>query len=496
MHYSREGKEEIKPDGKALVTKYLSIHGHFYQPPRLNPFTGKVPREVGAGPYHDFNEKIDAECYRPNAEDGNFGHISFDIGPTLAAWLERHDKPTYDRIIAADREHYKKYGYGNAIAQAYNHTILPLSHARDRRIQISWGITDFIHRFGHTPQGMWLGETAVDYGTLRTVADLGIKFTILAPWQAAWPIDATEPYLVRLPKGKSINVFFFNDVLSAAVSFDDGATSNADAFARDWLPRQLNGEKLQSGAPQLTLIATDGEAYGHHKRFRDKFLSYLLNVSAPREGFEVISLARYLELFPPTREVLIEEDTSWSCHHGVKRWRGACDCIEGSGTWKWYLRHALNKLAVKIDEVFEAYATGVTRDPWKVVDDYIRVKLGDISGKALLHQHGVIGSATAGPVMLKLAEAMYNRQLMFTSCAFFFDDLDRIEPRNNIAFAARAIDLVRKAGLGDLEAEFVKDLAAARSWRTGRTGADFYNQVVAAVGRHRTATREPVAGFV
>ena len=473
---------------KKLAKKYLTIHGHFYQPPRQDPFTGRVPREVGAEPYHDFNEKITAECYKPNAEVGNFQRISFDIGPPLASWLAKRDASTYHKIIAADRDHYHTFGYGNALAQAYNHTILPLSGSREKKIQIAWGIADFVHRFGHAPEGMWLGEAAVDYETLSLMADAGLSFTVLAPWQAASLIDTTEPYLVRLPKDKSITVFFFDEALSAAVSFDDAATSNADLFAGQMLRKEINEAKYLNGDSQLILIATDGEVYGHHKKFRDKFLSYLLRSSAPNQGFEVVSLARYLHLNPPTREVLIEEDTSWSCHHGIKRWRGPCDCVEGCATWKWYLRHALNKLANRIDDIYEDRTSGVFRDPWKVVEDYIRVKLGEISGVALLNRYKD-SSAVNDRSLLKLVEAQYYRQLMFTSCGFFFEDLDRIEPKNNIAFAAKAIKLINEVEPDTaLEEEFIRDLAVARSWRTDLTGADIYVQLMA---KRRTRRLEP-----
>lgn len=475
-----------------MANKYLTVHGHFYQPPRQDPFTGKVPREVGAEPYHDFNEKINAECYRPNAEAGNFRRISFNIGPTLAAWLEKRDVLTYREIIAADRSHYSAFGCGNAIAQAYNHTILPLSSSKEKKIQIAWGIADFVHRFGHAPEGMWLGEAAVDYETLSLMADAGIVFTLLAPWQAASPIDITEPYVVRLPKGKSIVAFFFNDALSAAVSFDDSATSNADVFATRMLSAEVNRAKALQDEAQLILIATDGEVYGHHKLFRDKFLSYLLTVSAPREGFEVVSPSRYLRLHPPRREVLIEEDTSWSCHHGIKRWRGPCDCVEGSGTWKWYLRHALNKLANRIDDIYETKTSAVFHDPWKVVEEYIRVKLGESSSRTLLNKHRVKGVAADDRALMKLVEAEYYRQLMFTSCGFFFEDLDRIEPRNNIAFAAKAIKMINEVNPdSSLEDEFVRDLAAAKSWRTGLTAAELYAQITARK-RGRMQFLEPV----
>ncbi|MBI4320347.1 MAG: DUF3536 domain-containing protein [Chloroflexi bacterium] len=460
-----------------MTTKFLSIHGHFYQPLRRDPFTGRIGHEPWAEPYHDFNEKINAECYRPNAEAGNFRHMSFNLGPTLACWLEEKDPRTYETILAADREHNLRYGCGSALAQAYNHAILPLASSREKRIQIAWGIADYQHRLGHAPEGFWLAETAVDYASLNIMAAMGIRFTILAPWQAATPVDPSEPYLVSLSGGRSITVFFFDASLSEAVSFNDEATVNADVFSARLLAKQLNPQKLSRGEPQMLLVATDGETYGHHKCWRDKFLTHLFNVSAPRDGFEVITLARYLHLHPPAREALVEEDSSWSCHHGLKRWRDSCDCIVGSGSWKWHLRHALTRLAAKVDAIYELQAGPNLRDPWSTVEDYVEVKLGRVSPRAFLSAHSSGAPVEACQALLRLLEAQYYRHVMFTSCAFFFEDLDRIEPRNNIAFAARAIALIRSASGIDLEEAFVSDLSAARSWKTNRSGADIYREV-------------------
>jgi alpha-amylase/alpha-mannosidase (GH57 family) len=227
-----------------MMTRALCIHGHFYQPPREDPLTGAVPEEIGAAPYRNWNERIHAECYRANAELGNFERISFNVGPTLFDWMAQHDPDTSRKIVEQDRANVRQFGVGNAIAQAYNHAIMPLATSADKRTQVAWGIADFTHRFGRKPQGMWLPETAVDIETLTIMAEQGITFTLLAPWQAdAESIDPTEPYLVRLPGGRSIAVFFYHQGLSGRVSFDPALTSNADAFAFHDLPWQYHTEK-------------------------------------------------------------------------------------------------------------------------------------------------------------------------------------------------------------------------------------------------------------
>ncbi|HYK87037.1 MAG TPA: hypothetical protein VEV19_16830, partial [Ktedonobacteraceae bacterium] len=313
---------------------YLCLYGHFYQPPRENPFTGLLPIEPEATPYANFNEKITSECYRPNAEAGNFEFISYDLGPTLAAWLEEAHPQVYRQIIDADRAHYARYGIGNALAQAYNHTILPLANSRDKETQIVWGLQDFYHRYGHRAHGMWLAETAVDLECLDLLVQHGVTYTVLAPWQAATPVDPTEPYVVSLPSGRSITVFFYNAPLSGGVSFDWNTTSNADLFAASYLPGHLVQSKKDAGEAQLLLIATDGELYGHHKPWRDKFLSHLITTGAPAYGFEVCTLERFLQIRPATKEVELRVPSAWSCGHGVARWNTGCECTEGDSSWK------------------------------------------------------------------------------------------------------------------------------------------------------------------
>ncbi len=461
--------------------KFVCLYGHFYQPPREDPFTGRIPHEPGATPYDNFNEKITAECYRPNAESGNFEHISFDLGPTLASWLEQYHPDIHRTIVEADRLNVARYGVGNALAQAYNHTILPLASARDKRTQISWGLQDFTHRFGRPAQGMWLAETAVDLETLAILAEQGVQYTVLAPWQAAEPVDVTQPYRVALPGGRSITVFFYNGPLSGGVSFDWDMTNNADSFAASFLPNHLNQEKVARGEDQLIVIATDGELYGHHKPWRDRFLRHLVHEGAQAFGFQVTTLERYLRDHPATREVTLHVPSAWSCAHGVARWSTGCPCTEGDASWKPALRAALDGLSARLDEIFVETTAKSLADPWAARDAYLSLRNGWMSAADFWKRFGTRGrrprNELAEVQTMHLLEAQYFGQCMYTSCGFFFEDVDRIEPRNDIAFARRAISLVWQATRQNLQSDFVADLAAARSWRNGLSGADLYAQL-------------------
>jgi alpha-amylase/alpha-mannosidase (GH57 family) len=459
---------------------YLCLHGHFYQPPREDPFTGQIPIESAATPYTNFNEKITAECYRPNAEAGNFDTINFDLGPTLASWLEKAHPDVYQRIIDADRKHMALYGVGNAMAQAYNHTILPLATSRDKRTQILWGLSDFRHRYGRDAAGMWLAETAVDIDSLDLLAQNGITYTVLAPWQAATPIDPTEPYLVLLPGGRSITVFFFNAPLSGGVSFDWNMTDNADLFVGSYLPDNLVQSKRDAGEAQLLLIATDGELYGHHRPWRDKFLTRLVQ-NASSHGFEVCTLERYMRMYPATKEVQLRVPSAWSCGHGVARWDSGCECTEGDSSWKSALNLALRYLTEHGDQLFERYAGMTLDDPWAARDAYLPVRNGWETLESFWSQYGKYQRPPADPWLAQrtmlLLEAQYYHQYSFTSCGFFFEDLDRIEPRNNIAFARRAISLTWQALCIDLQPELISELQAVKSWRVPLTGSDLYRQL-------------------
>lgn len=456
----------------------LCIHGHFYQPAREDPFSGLVPREVGAAPYHDFNEKITAECYRPNADEGNFARLSFDLGPTIASWLAEHAPDVLARITADAAEHRRVHGAANALAQPYNHSILPLANAHERRVQIAWGLADYTLRFGHAAEGMWLPETAVDLTTLRALADAGLRYTILAPWQAAAPVDPTEPYWIDLADGRQFAVFFYHEGLSGGVSFEDNLTVNADAFRAAALRQALNPEKQASGEPQLILVATDGELYGHHKALRDKFLSYLLGTSAPAGGLAVTSLGAYLQRHPPRRTIALAPRTAWSCRHDLNRWRAGCPCTPGDSAWKLALRGALDRLAGSLDALFAQAAGAALPDPWAALDGYLGVRLGAQPFAALLRAQAPLDDA-AVDALRPWFELQYYRQLMLTSCGWFFEDLDRIEPRNNIAYAARALSFLPPLPRRSLEAALRRDLAKARSSRTGRTGADLYRAALA-----------------
>lgn len=456
-----------------MITKTLCIHGHFYQPPRENPFNGVIPVEKGAEPFANYNEKIAAECYRPNAMMDNFSLLSFNFGPTLASWLAEHNGLIYRRIVEADRRNVAYRGVGNALAQAYHHTILPLTHRRDKETQIAWSITDFRHRFGRSPKGMWLPEMAIDYETLEIMAEQGIEFTILSPRQARQNVDPSQLYWVRLPAGRRMAVFFRHEDLSNRVAFDPYLTEDASRFV-EFLENTANG----NGG--LYLVVTDGETFGHHQPGRERFVHDLLAQLAPRWGYKVTYLARYLQDHPPTEEIEIWERTSWSCQHGVARWNEGCGCTAGDSHWKRPLRRAMDRLAWEIDAIYLAEARGRVTDAWQMRHDYIRVLLGETSPHLLVSYHS--GSALRSEEetrLITLLKAQYHRQAMYTSCAWFFEDLCRIEPRLVIAYAAKAIQLVRQATGVSLEEGFRQDLLAARSSVTDCTGADIYNEIAA-----------------
>jgi alpha-amylase/alpha-mannosidase (GH57 family) len=465
-----------EPLGRAATTmirrvsnRYVCIHGHFYQPPRENPFTGAIPREEGAEPFANFNEKINAECYQPNARLGNFRRISFDIGPTLTSWLAEHDRQTLKGITLADAWAVRHHGSGPAMAQGYHHTILPLDSARDRRTQVRWGIRDFQYWFGRTPLGMWLPETAVDLPTLDVLAREGITYTVLAPWQAAEPVEAGRPYTVHLPSGRTINVFFYDADLSGMISFVPEVTTNAPRFAQEHLLPRFSGDGEQ---PHLLLIASDGELYGHHQPFRDLFLSDLLLHRLQPAGIQPITLEGYLRLTPERPPVRLREETSWSCHHGIERWRGNCDCANGIGEWKSGLRAALDSLRDQIDGITEEACAGLVRDVWEARNDYIDVVLGTAGASGWLARHATRDlTRRQRQRVLTLMEAQRYRLAMYASCAFFWDELARIEPRNAVANALQALRLVENVTDARLEFDFRNRLHPIRSPRTHQTAA-------------------------
>ena len=460
-----------------MTNNYLCVHGHFYQPPREDPFTGRVRREIEAAPFHDFNEKITAECYRPNAELGNFERLSFDLGPTLARWLARRAPHTLRLIQAAERANVQRLGTSNALALPYNHTILPLASAEEKRVQVAWGIADYRHRFGHPPEGMWLPETAVDLATLRVLADAGIRFTVLAPWQAAQPVDPTEPYWVDLGDGRALAAFFYQGPLSGAVSFNPEVTSDADRFGAVSLAEAASAERRANGEPQLLLIATDGELYGHHLPWRDRFLARLLTTSAPANGWTVTSLGAYLQRHPPRAWTALQPRTSWSCGHGIRRWSAGCACTAGDSDWKLPLRQALEQLAARLDQLYAQKAGRLLPDAWTALTGYLGVRLGQETFPAFLLRYGGPPARNAARTLRRWLELQCYRQLMRTSCGTFFEDLARVEPRNSIAYAARALSYLPVRWRRPLEDEFVAALREARSWRSGQTGAEMYGEL-------------------
>ncbi|MFZ2098412.1 MAG: DUF3536 domain-containing protein [Anaerolineales bacterium] len=455
-----------------MSIRALSIHGHFYQPPREDPVSGLIPFEHGAKPYRNWNERIHAECYLPNAQLGNFEKISFNIGPTLFSWMKTYDPSASRLIVAQDQANIQQHGVGNAMAQAYHHTILPLATCQDKITQIEWGIADFEYQFGHKPKGMWLPETAVDMETLNVLAEHDIEFTILAPWQAETDnIDVTEPYRVALSAGKSITVFFYHQGLSTGISFNPALTRNADNFVRNAVLPTFNSEKEQRGEPQLLLIASDGELYGHHQHFRDRFLAHLVNGASSDAGLQKSYPALWLKKYPARHWMSIREGTSWSCYHGVERWRGDCSCTPGDGRWKGYLRQAFNKLARQLDKVYLETMAKYRIEPWGLRNAYIHVVLGQLPVEDLIYQYA--GQKIDDDQVIRirlLLEAQRERQRIFNSCGWYFDDFSRLEPRKNVACAAQAIRLTSMATGINLENQLKADLHYVVSYRSNLRG--------------------------
>jgi hypothetical protein len=435
----------------------LVVHGHFYQPSRIDPATGVVPPDPSAAPAHDWNARIAADCYRPNAELGNYGRISWDVGPTLSAWLEDGDPPAYRGFVEGDRGRY-------GLAQPFHHSILPLATLADRRTEIRWGMRDFEVRFGRRPLGAWLPETAVDLESVRILAEEGIEHTILAPWQLEGHPDPRRPYQVDLGDGRSMVVVIFDRALSTAVSFEPDATTDADRFARERiLPRLYDGGDRVDGpdtAPFL-VIATDGELYGHHQPFRDHFLARL--VDHVDLGFDVVPLAEVARAdHPALAPATLVERTSWSCHHGVARWHEACSCVP-DGSWKRPLRETLDDLAAAIDATTEAVARRLpgAPDPWAARDAYVDVVIGAERRETFADRWlGADAPSAAKTDLLALMEAQRWRLAMFASCGWYWDVPHRPETQGVIraaVHAARRIDdLSADAGL---ERRLASDLA-------------------------------------
>ncbi|MBA2717674.1 MAG: DUF3536 domain-containing protein [Chloroflexi bacterium] len=457
----------------------LAVHAHFYQPSRLDPWTGRVPVEPSAAPFHDWNERVNAECYKPNADRGTLPRLSFDLGPTLASWLADADPVTHQRFVADG---------ASAMAQAYHHTILPLASAADRRTEIAWGIRDFELRFGRRPAGLWLPETAVDTATLRELARQGIGYTILAPWQAALGgADSRRPYQVDLGGDHEIVVVFFDSGLSASASFEPEATADADRFARERIATRLLGGPDPIDEP-LAVIATDGELYGHHQQFRDLFLQRLVapDPGTADRGFDIVTLESVVATpaHGPHQPIRIADRTSWSCHHGVARWGGECADAD-DGRWKAPLRAAFERLAGAIDVVVEtALGAALTRDDLQSArDGYVDVVAGAKPAEAFAAERWPAADAATRIHLLELLEAERWRLAMFASDGWFWDDPIRPETRQVMRAAARAARIVDGVAGTRLERRLVEDLAVFSSPSRGLDGAAIYALALDDVGQ-------------
>jgi alpha-amylase/alpha-mannosidase (GH57 family) len=477
------------------MERYICVHGHFYQPPRENPWLEAIELQDSAHPYHDWNERITAECYATNATsrilDGegwiidivnNYANISFNFGPTLLAWMETHGPDVYQAVVEADQLSQKRFsGHGSALAQPYNHMILPLASRRDKYTQISWGIRDFEKRFGRYPEGMWLPETAVDLECLDILAEFGIRFTILAPHQASqvrplggdeWKdvsganIDPTRAYSLSLDSGRNIAIFFYDGPISRAVAFEK-LLSKGELFAQ----RLIGGFSDTRSWPQLVHIATDGETYGHHHIHGDMALAYALHYIESNHLAKLTNYGEFLENHPPSHEVKIFDYSSWSCVHGVERWQSNCGCNSGgkhewNQEWRGPLRQALDWLRDNLAAVYEQRASELLKDPWRSRNDYIEVisdrstaNLEKFFEEQAVHDLSVFEKITA----LKLLELQRHGMLMYTSCGWFFDELSGIETVQVIQYAGRALQLSQELSNDDLEPHFLELLAKAKS---------------------------------
>ena len=489
-------------------TVYLTIHGHFYQPPRENPWTDKIELQPSAHPFHDWNDRILIQCYQPNAMAkivdpkgrvleivNNFRLLSFNIGPTLMSWLEKQAPLVYRLILDGDRlSQRERSNHGNAMAQVYNHMILPLAEERDQRTQIRWGIYEFKKRFGRDPEGMWLPETAASSRTLEILIEEGIHFTILAPQQAerirrigssSWEnvndgsIDPTRPYRFfhRQDSNRWIDLFFYDGPLSRDMSFSDLLFDS-----KKFLDRLVNAHRPERHHPELIHIASDGESFGHHKAFGERVIAFLLHEEAERHGFKRTNYGEYLERFPPQYEVELKpgEGTSWSCVHGVGRWKEDCGCQTGgqqgwNQKWRTPLREAVRFLENRLVEIYEKEAPAFFQDPWAVRDHYIELVLDQNpkAQKQFFEKYGNHGlGAEEQKKAIQLLEMERFAMLSETSCGWFFNEISGIETVQILRYALRSIELAEHFDEGDLERQFVEILAKAKSnlneFRDGR----------------------------
>lgn len=493
---------------------FLAIHGHFYQPPRENPWLEAIELQDSALPFHDWNERINKECYNPNSVSkivdsrnrildmvNNYEHISFNFGPTLLSWMEKFAPLTYERIIKADIESISEHnGHGNAIAQVYNHMIMPLANEHDKDTQIKWGIKDFEYRFGRKPEGMWLAETAVDDDTLRLLEANGIKFTILSPYQAlkirkegakewqdvSWGnVDPARSYRynIKSAPGKYIDLFFYDGAISRSVAFDE-LLKDGNKFIK----RLKEGISDLRDYPQLVNIATDGESYGHHTKFGDMALAYVLQIKAKDAGFSITNYAEYLDKYRSDYEADIKQASSWSCFHGVGRWKEDCGCSTGghpgwNQKWRKPLREALDYLRDEMIKIFEQEGPKYfNQDIWEVRNNYISVIL-DRSSRIISKFQQENFKADLSDIQkvraMELLEIQRQAMLMYTSCGWFFSEISGIETVQIMKYAARAMQLAANFTKADFEKKFLEILSEAKSnIAEYGTGKDIFERFV------------------
>ena len=480
----------------------ICIHGHFYQPQRENPWTGEIEKQFSAEPYHDWNERIYDECYRTNseaeiindagkivAEVNNYENLSFNFGPTLLAWVRNKHPETYQKIIQADKYSLARHnGHGNAIAMCYNHMIMPLANLNDKITQVKWALADFKHHFGRDSEGIWLPETACNMETVEVLITEGLKYIILDTSQAAFyrkqgdtewidvndnTIDPAKPYkcFSGLYKDKFITIFFYNGPVSKAVAFDDVLVSS-----QNLLNRINSAAKITGGKPeqQLISVATDGETFGHHKKHAERTLAFFLEVLAPQNDLKIVNYGEYLSQYPPQFEVKIKqgesgEGTSWSCVHGVKRWKENCGCGGGGGwsqQWRKPLRESMDWLRDQMIIIYENLGSMLLKDVWKARNEYIELLLNNdstIKDNFFLNNTVKPLAENEKLLALKLLEMQRYSMLMFTSCGWFFSEISGLETVKILEYSARAMEIVKELTGLNLEEEFTKRLSEAKS---------------------------------
>ncbi len=495
---------------------HICIHGHFYQPPRENPWTGEIEKQDSAAPYHDWNERIHHECYQANGEAeiiddkekvvaivNNYELLNFNFGPTLLAWIKHKHPETYGKIIEADSKSIPLHnGHGNAIAMCYNHMIMPLANLNDKITQVIWGMSDFKYHFGRGSEGIWLPETACNPETIEVLINLGVKYIILDTSQAAfyrksgndkW-IDVTDgsinpkrPYrcFSELNPAKYIDIFFYDGPVSKAVAFDDVLASS-----QNLLNKIFNAEDKEYKGAQLISVATDGETFGHHKKHAERTLAFFMKSLAPQNNLKIVNFGEYLELHPPEHEVKIKpgdngEGTSWSCVHGVKRWKEDCGCGGGGGwiqQWRKPLRETMDWLRDQMIIIYENMGSVLFTDVWKARNEYIEILLDNSSDtKEKFFKNNAVNELLINEkeTAIKLLEMQRYSMLMYTSCGWFFSEISGLETVKILEYASRAMELVLELTGIDIEAEFRNRLGEAKSnIPKYKTGKGVYDQLV------------------